>query len=83
MTIYQSKSKYQYFQGQKILIFDALGIRLMDYIGELELLELMNCHCLAEEKVPQDWKDAFVVSIYKGKGMPQLQPIICISQYRY
>ena len=24
--------------------------------------------CLTEKKVPQEWKDAFVVSIYKGKG---------------
>ena len=39
-------------------------ILLLDYVGESEILQLMN-RCLTEKKVPQDWKDAFVVSIYK------------------
>ena len=43
------------------------AILILDYVGELEILKLMN-HCLTEKKVPQEWKDAFVVSIYKGKG---------------
>ena len=42
-------------------------ILLLDYVGELEILRLVN-RCLTEKKVPQEWKDAFVVSIYKGKG---------------
>ena len=43
------------------------AILILDYVGELEILKLLN-HCLTEKKVPQEWKDAFVASIYKGKG---------------
>ena len=42
-------------------------ILLLDNWGQEELLRLLN-RCLMEKTVPQSWKNAFVVSIYKGKG---------------
>ena len=42
-------------------------ILFLDNWGQHELLTLLN-RCLAETQVPQGWKNAFIVSIYKGKG---------------
>ena len=40
---------------------------LLDYVGEGKLLQLYN-ECLSSGAIPEEWKDAFIVSIYKGKG---------------
>ena len=42
-------------------------ILLLDHWGQNHLLRLLS-RCLQEKQVPQSWKNAFVVSIYKGKG---------------
>ena len=40
---------------------------LLDHFGEMQLLSLLNS-CLKTKTIPQEWKDARVVSFYKGKG---------------
>ena len=42
-------------------------VLLLDYIGEQQLLEMFN-DCFSSATVPQEWKEALIVSIYKGKG---------------
>ena len=42
-------------------------ILLLDHFGELRLLDIMN-ECWHNRTVPQEWKDAQVISFYKGKG---------------
>ena len=42
-------------------------ILLLNYWGQQELLKIMN-QCFREQNVPQSWKEALIVSIYKGKG---------------
>ena len=42
-------------------------ILLLDHFGELRLLDIMN-ECWQTRKIPQEWKDAQVISFYKGKG---------------
>ena len=42
-------------------------VLLLDYIGEQQLLEMFN-ECFSSATVPQEWKEALIVSIYKGKG---------------
>ena len=48
----------------------------LDYLNEHLLLELFN-NCLKQATVPKEWKQATIVSIYKGKG-PEAEP----SSYR-
>ena len=43
------------------------AIVLLDYVGERLLLDLLN-ECFKTKTVPQEWKQALVVNIYKGKG---------------
>ena len=45
----------------------AEAILLLDYLGEVVLLDLLN-NCLSTCTVPEEWKQALVVNIYKGKG---------------
>ena len=40
---------------------------LLDYVGEGKLVQLYN-ECLSSGAIPEEWKNAFIVSIYKGKG---------------
>ena len=40
---------------------------LLDHVGELILLDILN-ECYRSKTVPHEWKQALVVSIYKGKG---------------
>ena len=42
-------------------------ILFLDNWGQDELLTLLN-RSLTEKQVPQGWKNAFIISIYKGKG---------------
>ena len=42
-------------------------ILLLDYYGELRLLDIMN-GCWYKRRIPQKWKDAQVISFYKQKG---------------
>ena len=42
-------------------------ILFLDYWGQNQLLRLLN-RCFESKTVPDSWKEAFVVSIYKGKG---------------
>ena len=42
-------------------------VLLLDYVGEQQLLQMFN-DCLSTATVPQEWKEALVVSFYKGKG---------------
>ena len=39
----------------------------LDMFGETKLLQLLN-QCMEERSIPNTWKIAIVVSIYKGKG---------------
>ena len=45
----------------------AEAVILLDYLGEHVLLDFLNT-CLSTKTVPEDWKQALVVNIYKGKG---------------
>ena len=45
----------------------AEALILLDYVGERILLDLLN-ECFTTRTVPQEWKQALVVNIYKGKG---------------
>ena len=47
----------------------AEALLLLDYVGERILLDLLN-ECFTTRTVPQEWKQALVVNIYKGKGSP-------------
>ena len=42
-------------------------VLLLDHFGELRLLDIMN-ECWHNRTIPQEWKDAQVISFYKGKG---------------
>ena len=42
-------------------------ILLLDREGEKELLKIYN-HCWLQGEFPDTWAQAFVVSIFKGKG---------------
>ena len=48
------------------MTYDQL-ILFLDNWGQDELLTLLN-RSLTEKQVPQGWKNAFTVTIYKGKG---------------
>ena len=45
----------------------AEALILLDYLGENVLLDLLNT-CFRTRAVPEEWKQALVVNIYKGKG---------------
>ena len=42
-------------------------VLLVGHYGESRILDIMN-ECWLSRKVPQEWKDAQVISFYKGKG---------------
>ena len=42
-------------------------ILVLNYWGQQELLKIIN-QCFRERKVLQSWKEALIVSIFKGKG---------------
>ena len=43
-------------------------ILLLKYWGQQELRKIIN-QCIREQKVPQSWKEALIVSIYPGRGL--------------
>ena len=49
-------------------------ILALDHWGEQQLLRAFN-ECLFTAKVPAEWKEALVVSLYKGKGSDSSQKI--------
>ena len=42
-------------------------VLLVGHYGEARILDIMN-ECWVSRKIPQEWKDAEVISFYKGKG---------------
>ena len=59
-------------------------LKMLDYSAEKQLLSLLN-QCLRERKIPEDWKQARIVSIFKNKGSPSLpenyRPISLLNSF--